>query len=214
MGLFSHESHFQPETAVNKEQDTILNASVPVPTLVNSAAGAAGSLAGWAISSISKKVFSLVNSRFHHIHFINQLAVSDMQAPIPGSQLDRSNGVTNSLSLGNHIGEITRPTFKPTEQSLNGTPTAHQISKGKALQLGGGKKRAPILADQLAEEAAAIPISAGENPWGTDDLIDIAADDDWGWLQCHVSNIILTLSQGLLRLHQSVKANSQYRLYR
>jgi SCY1-like protein 1 len=210
MGLFSHESHFQPETAVNEEQDTILNTSVPVPTLVNSAAGAAGSLAGWAISSISKKVFSLVNSRFHHIHFIKQLAVSDMQAPIPGSQLDRSNGGTDSLSLGNHIGEITRPTFK---QSLNGTPTAHQISKGKALQLG-GNKRAPNLADQLAEEAAAIPISAGENPWGTDDLIDITADDDWGWSQCHVSNIILTLSQGLLRLHQSVKANSQYRLYR
>ncbi len=60
-GLFSHESHFQPETAVNKEQETILNTAVPVPTLVNSAAGAAGSLAGWAISSISKKVFTLVN---------------------------------------------------------------------------------------------------------------------------------------------------------
>jgi len=181
MGLVSHESHSQPETAVNKDQETILNTSVPVPTLVNSAAGAAGSLAGWAISSISKKVFSLVNSRIHHIHFINQLAVSDMQAPIPGSQLDRSNGGPDSLSLGNRIGEITRPTFSATGQSLNGTPTAHQISKGKALQLG-GNKRAPNLADQLAEEAAATPISAGENPWGTDDLIDIAADDDWGWL--------------------------------
>ncbi len=130
-----------------------------------------------------------------------------MQAPIPGSQLDRSNGGPDSLSLGNHIGEITRPTFTAVEQSLNGTP------KGKALQLG-GKKRAPNLADQLAEEAAATPTSAGENPWGTDDLIDIAADDDWGWLRCHVPNIILTSSQGLLRLHQSVKANSQYRLYR
>jgi hypothetical protein len=45
----------QPETAANKDEEVVLNNTGSVPTaLVSSAAGAAGSLAGWAISSISK----------------------------------------------------------------------------------------------------------------------------------------------------------------
>lgn len=112
-----------------------------------------------------------------------------MQAPIPGSQFDSSNGFS---SLGNQIGDITLTT--------NGTPTAREASKGNALQLGGNKRTLggvyPNIVDQMVEEAAATPTSTGENPWGTDDLIDInAIDDDWGWLQCPLSDIILTSSR-------------------
>ena len=48
---------YQPETAANKDGEVALGSTGSVSTtLVSSAAGAAGSLAGWAISGISKKV--------------------------------------------------------------------------------------------------------------------------------------------------------------
>jgi SCY1-like protein 1 len=60
-GLFLTVFCCQPETAMNENGDTSI---LPVPagqaTLVNSAAGAAGALAGWAISSLGKKVCSLL----------------------------------------------------------------------------------------------------------------------------------------------------------
>lgn len=54
----------QPETAADDPAIPAiqLNASSP-GTLVNSAAGAAGSLAGWAISSLGKKVRVLLFQR-------------------------------------------------------------------------------------------------------------------------------------------------------
>jgi SCY1-like protein 1 len=83
--------------------------------------------------------------------------------------------------MQNHIGEITRPTFNAGTQSRP-ISTSNGV-KGKGMQLG-GKSHATTanasLADQLAEEAAASATLEG-NPWGTDDLIDVNADeDDWG----------------------------------
>lgn len=48
----------QPETILSEPGDTLgTNAPAPVETtLVNSAAGAAGALAGWAVSSLGKRV--------------------------------------------------------------------------------------------------------------------------------------------------------------
>ncbi len=58
--------YLQPETVEQEGEPNILaSLAPPTPgqsTLVNSAAGAAGALAGWAISSIGKKV-RLVNAR-------------------------------------------------------------------------------------------------------------------------------------------------------
>ncbi|KDR75324.1 hypothetical protein GALMADRAFT_226987 [Galerina marginata CBS 339.88] len=62
--LEEHVSHM-PETAIVGGAENA-NTTVSVPTqatLVNSAAGAAGSLAGWAISSLGKKVSLLLRSR-------------------------------------------------------------------------------------------------------------------------------------------------------
>lgn len=62
------------------------------------------------------------------------------------------------------------------------SPGGPSTSKAKGMQLGANKIPAATLAMQLEEEASA---SAGVdgNPWGTDDLIDINADeDDWSTL--------------------------------
>ena len=52
---------FQPETAIQENGQLLSPTNSPLPmaqtTLVNSAAGAAGALAGWAMSSLSKKVY-------------------------------------------------------------------------------------------------------------------------------------------------------------
>lgn len=56
------------------------------------------------------------------------------------------------------------------------------------MQLGANKVPGGIsisaLADQLADEAAASASVEG-NPWGSDDLIDVNADDD-DWSEFHV----------------------------
>ena len=62
--------HFQPETDIVGDGPTMtLGLSAPnggaEATLVSSAAGAAGALAGWAISSIGKKAScSLIHLKF------------------------------------------------------------------------------------------------------------------------------------------------------
>jgi SCY1-like protein 1 len=112
----------------------------------------------------------------------SKIAASDMQAPILGSQMNGSNTtqVSSSITIQNHIGEITRPTFT---QSSPASSTSNGV-KGKGMQLGAKSHVTAAanasLADQLAEEAAASSTLEG-NPWGTDDLIDVNADeDDWG----------------------------------
>src|SRR5258708_31583130 len=110
-----------------------------------------------------------------------------MQTPILGSQMDGPKAIQDSSSTTtqNHIGEIARPTFNVGTQSAAMIST----SNSKGMQLGGKSHAITAhvnLADQLAEEAAASATLEG-NPWGTDDLIDVNADeDDWGeWSLLH-----------------------------
>ena len=69
-----------------------------------------------------------------------------------------------------------------SEQSRSASPAAQPklpASKSKAMQLGVKSPGLPPhgLADDLADEIAA---NEAANPWGTDDLIDVNADeDDW-----------------------------------
>ncbi|KAJ2931247.1 hypothetical protein H1R20_g5851, partial [Candolleomyces eurysporus] len=141
---------------LNGPRNTEMNTSSPA-TLVNSAAGAAGTLAGWAISSLGKK-----------------LAASDMQSTIASSSTPTPPGGLPSPAInGSSLSEQSR-TASPAAQH---NPPA---SKSKAMQLGmksPGGLPSHSLADDLAEEIAA---SETANPWGTDDLIDVNADeDDW-----------------------------------
>ncbi|KIM45100.1 hypothetical protein M413DRAFT_441766 [Hebeloma cylindrosporum] len=175
-----------PETAIINENPP--GGPSPLPaTLVDSAAGAAGSLAGWAISSLSKKI-----------------AMADLQAPInsaAGFAIDRSTSAPNPSSMSNNIGEISRPTFSKPTNSSQTLPGSYEPSKIQAMQLGARQATAKLafgvlpneLADEIDEDKAwATPSSSshlrsdtghlatGHNPWGTDDLIDVNADeDDW-----------------------------------
>ncbi|KAF5388789.1 hypothetical protein D9757_005678 [Collybiopsis confluens] len=142
-------------------------------TLVTSAAGAAGALAGWAMSSIGKR-----------------LAAADMQttmasgvdrptsAPPPPEESRigelRPSPLITSISASNST--VSSPAF-PTRSSLQSS------SKAKGMQLGASKvpsnvSAAAMLAEQLALEAT---VEEGEsNPWGDEDLIDVNADEgDW-----------------------------------
>ncbi|PPQ98450.1 hypothetical protein CVT24_004129 [Panaeolus cyanescens] len=140
--------------------------AVPVPsTLVTTAAGAAGSLAGWAFSTLGKR-----------------MAASDLETPMAtttGPEVDRSNSAPPT-SLSNHIGEIKRPTFA---NNLSSSSLPASRSTGKGLQLNSSKQNtsvaAGILADEILEDVAGSATLEG-NPWGNDDLIDVNADEgDW-----------------------------------
>ncbi|KAF8904359.1 armadillo-type protein [Gymnopilus junonius] len=151
-----------PETAMNNSVDDT-NGIAPVPaTLVTSAAGAAGSLAGWAISSLGRKI-----------------AASDMHNPInsdAGMNISRPTLAANSSLLSSHIGELSRPSFSVQTISSQSVPNSQTTTKTKAMQLSSNKIPGNIALDILAEEAATSSAMDG-NPWGSD-LIDVNADDD------------------------------------
>ncbi|KAJ6602181.1 armadillo-type protein [Mycena sp. CBHHK59/15] len=150
------------ETATPEASETLGITSPAQATLVNSAAGAAGALAGWAISSLGKK-----------------LATADMQSTInsaSGPTLDRPTSAPAPLA-----GSSTE--IRPNGLSVAATLTP--VSKAKGMQLGAHKVPASVaaaaLVEQLAAEAAAVE-SEG-NLWGNDDLIDVNADED-DWSRC------------------------------
>ncbi|KAI0829897.1 ARM repeat-containing protein [Trametes gibbosa] len=148
-------------------------------TLVNSAAGAAGALAGWAISSIGKK-----------------LAAGDLQttmASAAGAAIDRptsapvSTGMNGALS-GSVLTSSAQPPLTPTYSSPSAVSTrslttvAGATSRSKGMQLGATKVPSSIssIPDWAEEAAAEVDSSHEGNPWGNDDLMDVNADeDDW-----------------------------------
>ncbi|KAJ8076987.1 Nuclear aminoacylation-dependent tRNA export pathway component [Marasmius tenuissimus] len=166
-----------PETVVNPlerlGENTLTPASPGQATLVNSAAGAAGALAGWAMSSLGKR---LVSSDMQ----TTMATVTDIDrptsAPPPAEDSRigalRPSPLLTSVSAANSV--VSSPAFP------NHAPS---ISKAKGLQLGANKVPpstvAASLGQQLAEEAAAED-GVDSNPWGNDDLMDVNADeDDW-----------------------------------
>ncbi|KAJ6497835.1 armadillo-type protein [Mycena sanguinolenta] len=152
-----------PETAAPEASEALGITSPSQATLVNSAAGAAGALAGWAISSLGKT-----------------LATKDMQSnmtAVSGLVIDRPTSAPIPAGGPTPFGD--QSTNLSGVKSGLSTPTP---SKSRGMQLGAHKVPASVaaaaLVEQLAEEAAA---AEGEgNPWGNDDLIDVNADeDDW-----------------------------------
>ncbi|PCH43923.1 ARM repeat-containing protein [Wolfiporia cocos MD-104 SS10] len=146
-------------------------------TLVNTAAGAAGALAGWAMSSLSKK-----------------LAAADLQSTMsPAAGVDRpssaplsdaltSGGLNNSIP-GGFPPQVQNTLSSPAvpARPIVSTPT---IKSSKGMQLGASKVPTSLSssssAPDWAQEAAAEVDVQQQNPWGNDDLIDVNADqDDW-----------------------------------
>ncbi|PPQ93682.1 LOW QUALITY PROTEIN: hypothetical protein CVT25_012741 [Psilocybe cyanescens] len=180
--LEEHASHM-PETAV-LNIDSPGGPSPAPATLVNSAAGAASSLAGWAITNLGKKVNVSLLVFSYNPYFM--MATSELLAPISsaaGKELERPVSAPDASSLSSHIGELSRPSFATPMNSSQTIPNSQSASKTKAMQLGANKvpmsASLSALADQLEDEAAASASVEG-NPWGSDDLIDVNADEgDW-----------------------------------
>ncbi|TEB37493.1 hypothetical protein FA13DRAFT_1786619 [Coprinellus micaceus] len=140
-----------PESVAKDASMPEVNVNTSSPAdLVNSAAGAAGTLAGWAISSLGKK-----------------LAASDMQTTIASTSSSNSPAAIAPAPNGS---SLSAPSSIPQDRP--------SPSKGKGLQLGSkvsGALATPVMPDELAEEIAATETA---NAWGTDDLIDVHNDDD------------------------------------
>lgn len=120
------------------------------------------------------------------------MATSELLAPISsaaGLDVERSNSAPSTSSTS-HIGELVRPSFATPMNSSQTVPSSQGPSKAKAMQLGANKTPAiNLLADELAEEIAASASIEG-NPWGTDDLIDVNADDDdWSMYESSIERM-------------------------
>jgi len=151
------ETVLSPEIQSETGMTTPNGAPIQQATLVNSAAGAAGALAGWAISSLGKK---LATSELSSTISSGTGAVP----PTPSSQLS----IPGSFSVSS-----------PAPSTSTSTPAPAPKAPSRGMQLGGSHKSPSITfgaADIAAEEAAEEVADA----WGGD-LIDVNADaDDWG----------------------------------
>ncbi|THH30408.1 hypothetical protein EUX98_g3776 [Antrodiella citrinella] len=141
-------------------------------TLVNSAAGAAGALAGWAITSLGRS-----------------LATADLQSTIsptgiPASSAPNSAPVSAANGLSGGVSSRPSPLAHTLSSPGPGASTKPLGSTSKGMQLGAHKTPASATMHDMAmgwaKEAAAEVDTSGSNPWGTDDLMDVNADeDDW-----------------------------------
>lgn len=150
-------------------------------SLVGTAAGAAGALAGWAISSLNKQ---LPSAEAHSQMSVTPAQVQrPLEVPKGPSEIFGSNGPSPvasprpSMSLGEG--------FKTSTSA--GRFGASSSSAGSRMQLGGSskstqrqqKEAGASLADTLAAEYEDEEESVGD-AWGDGDLMDVNADaDDW-----------------------------------
>lgn len=201
-GISSREKYLlsQPDTVLSSESQS--SAFGPVTTtstangtgqagLVNSATGAAGALAGWAISSLSKQ---LATSEAHstlsassnlapsHGQGTNGLSGSSTPTFSPSPQFNAEPSFSSSSRLSSQP-TVPVPGFgsaKPTTSrstSQNRTTTQSSSSSAGGMKLSAKPKPTSNLADTLASE---WDDGEAANAWGTDDLIDVNADeDDW-----------------------------------
>ncbi|KAI0071715.1 hypothetical protein K474DRAFT_1775986 [Panus rudis PR-1116 ss-1] len=176
-----------PETALNESEVPGLGLPMATTaaqgqnTLVSSAAGAAGALAGWAFSSLGKKLTAGDLQSTMGTTPNGSTPDRPTSAPPPTSSLT-SNGTpnVNSSFASPAASTLSSPDIVSTTRSL----TLGSSSKTKGMQLGASKIPASTskLATDWAEEAAAEAAEESNqaNPWGNDDLMDVNADqDDW-----------------------------------
>lgn len=136
--------------------------------LVNSATGAAGALAGWAFSSLTK-----------------QLAATEVHSTLSAQPAQTGATPLPSPSLGTEpstFGSAPAPRPSATKATFGSTAGS---GSGSGMRLGGAKKtdKKSNIPDSLVAEWEDDE-GDGEgvaNAWGSEDLIDVNADeDDWG----------------------------------
>ncbi|KAG8905155.1 hypothetical protein FRC01_008449, partial [Tulasnella sp. 417] len=124
--------------------------------LANSAAGAAGALAGWAMTSLTKK-----------------LAATDLQSGIGGGAIPTPSHTNGSDTLA------VPGAFSSTPSLSQNPPSSLPASSSKGMKLGGN--RPGSLVDELVAEAA--PVVHAPGAWDDEDddnLMDVNADaGDW-----------------------------------
>lgn len=133
----------------------------------------------------------------HATHAIIQLVTADMQSLMSsatGGGIERPTSAPPPLdgtTANSRIGDLrpsqllSVPTTLSAANSAVSSPVilGSPVSRAKGMQLGANKIPASVasaaLAVQLADEVAAAEGVEG-NPWGSDDLMDVNADDgDW-----------------------------------
>ncbi|KAJ9115267.1 hypothetical protein QFC20_001134 [Naganishia adeliensis] len=183
MSKLEAEAEAMPDTAIPENASngqtygpsttTMLNGShtaVAGSSLVNSATGAAGALAGWAIASLGKQ---LPVSEAH-----SAISASPAQVQQPLSAQRSSSDIFQSISS-----DLSRPS---TPNQASRVPATR---KAGAMQLGGASGSArpgvhkPALSTSLIDELAGEFEEDGDavaDAWGSNDLMDVNADgDDW-----------------------------------
>ncbi|KAG6886293.1 hypothetical protein C0993_006703 [Termitomyces sp. T159_Od127] len=161
-----------PESSGSLPDSTGISAVLPEQTtLVTTAAGAASSLADWV-----------------PIADHDQLITSDLQTAIgagtvPAPLPERRVSLPSPPIINNGVGSSKALTgSQSVSASVTPTSSPSLPSRGKGMQLGTNKvplsTTSAILAEQWVDDTTdSLRV---ENPWGSDDLIDVNADeDDW-----------------------------------
>lgn len=98
-----------------------------------------------------------------------------------GPEIDRSTSAPPIQSLSSYGEEISQ-SHLASFQSSPAVPSSQGTAKGNVLRLGANKASSSIaidsLVNKLVEEESATSATIEGNPWGSDDLIDVNADDD------------------------------------
>ncbi|WWD19545.1 hypothetical protein CI109_104006 [Kwoniella shandongensis] len=186
MGKITEMVQSMPDTVLNEDRSSASFGPVTTTAtangsgqagLVNSATGAAGALAGWAIASLGKQLAQTEIHSSMSASAANNLAppsttsanTSPANSPRPSSDNGSFFGATSPTIPGPSV-----PRSKPASK-----PSGLGQSSTTGLKLGGKKAAATpsnladVVAGEWEEEDAG-------NAWGMDDLIDVNADqDDW-----------------------------------
>ncbi|WVR00194.1 hypothetical protein IAU59_007336 [Kwoniella sp. CBS 9459] len=189
MARITEEVKNMPDTVLSEDKQaasygpvttTSSSSSANQAGLVNSATGAAGALAGWAIASLGKQLNTPdLNSTMSAASALQVPNGGGSNAPSPSasprlsSDSNSAFGSTSPSVPGPSIGRVKSGNNVRSSSPLVGSSSTHS-----GLKLG-GKKATPAkssLADTLAGEWEEEDETA--NAWGTDDLIDVNADDD------------------------------------
>ncbi len=148
--------------------------------LVNSATGAAGALAGWAIASIGKQMSSTETHSTLSAAPTSSLNPPSISSNNPSASASPMVSPRLSSDSASFFG-ATSSSSKPSGINVKkAAPRASTSSSG--MKLGGVKSKppGPSIADVLADEWQDADDTGVENAWGNDDLIDVNADtDDW-----------------------------------
>ena len=163
---------------------------------MNSAAGAAGALAGWAISSLGKQLASTEIHSSLSVTSAGSLAPPSISSTrtSPVSTPDtspRPSTDSGSFFSAPSVASTSKPSIGGVRKAV---PAVRATTQGAGLKLGVAKSRdtnGSSLVDTLAGEWEDADDVA--NAWGTKDLIDVNADDDdWaGFESAPVSEVVV-----------------------